>query len=155
MSPHADAGELLKLAEKLDKRLGKDRHGQTNPDMGLSIGPGLYEEIAEARDFIRQAASRGSAGGERPMAYWVEHPKFGMELSLDQPSEDAVRRGWVGTPLYAHPDAQASVVRGAWTQDQFWEYVEGLTDPLVRDQIRDMLDSQGLSLSSASRGTEV
>ena len=36
-----------------------------------------------------------------PIAYYVEHKKFGVELSFDPPSEDAVSRGWVATPLYA------------------------------------------------------
>ncbi len=33
-----------------------------------------------------------------------------------------------------------------WTPDQFWEYVEGLTDTHVRDQMREMLSECGLSI---------
>jgi hypothetical protein len=33
-----------------------------------------------------------------------------------------------------------------WTPDQFWEYVEGLTDEHVRDQMRDMMGERGLSV---------
>jgi hypothetical protein len=35
-----------------------------------------------------------------------------------------------------------------WTPDQFWEYVEGLTDTYTRDNMRDTLASKGLSFSS-------
>lgn len=50
--------------------------------------------------------------------------------------------------------AQRTAGHGAqWTPDQFWQYVEGLTDPLVRDQMRDMLASKGLSFSSPYSAT--
>jgi hypothetical protein len=54
------------------------------------------------------------------MAYWVEHSKFGMELSLDPPNEDAVKRGWVATALYAAQPPAAPVERGnlAMTADE-------------------------------------
>lgn len=38
-----------------------------------------------------------------------------------------------------------------WSAVQFWEYVEGLTDAHVMGQIRDMLSSQGLSVSRPHR----
>lgn len=38
-----------------------------------------------------------------------------------------------------------------WSAAQFWEYVEGLTDAHVMGQIRDMLSSQGLSVTSQQR----
>mgnify|MGYP000258194023 CR=1 FL=1 len=31
-----------------------------------------------------------------------------------------------------------------WTPEQFWEYVEGLTDAWTRDDIREMLTERGL-----------
>ena len=41
---------------------------------------------------------------KEPRAYWVEHPNFGMELSRTPPSKDAIRRGWIATPLFALSD---------------------------------------------------
>jgi hypothetical protein len=50
----------------------------------------------------------------------------------------------------ATPDA-AATPRGLWTQDQFWQYVEGLTDETVRDQMREMLSSVGLTIGDVAQ----
>lgn len=52
----------------------------------------------------------------------------------------------------AFPISRSSAaIASVWTPQQFWEYVEGLTDSLVRDQIRDMLASTGLTVTNVSQ----
>jgi hypothetical protein len=50
--------------------------------------------------------------------------------------------------------AQQTQAWGQWTPDQFWEYVEGLTDAYTRDCMRDMLASRGISFASAQQAPD-
>lgn len=47
------------------------------------------------------------AVAQRPLAYRLDHPAMGIELSICEPDKDWVARGWIVTPLYASP-AQSS-----------------------------------------------
>lgn len=71
--------------------------------------PAFCESDAITDWNTRATPPAAPAGGEgEAVAYWVEHPKFGMELSLDPPNEDAERRGWVAKPLYLAAPAQSA-----------------------------------------------
>lgn len=70
--------------------------GQLRPDQTLEQIDKVLPTCVYVNGLAQQA--------KEPSAYWVEHPKFGMELSLDPPNEDAVQRGWVATPLFALAD---------------------------------------------------
>lgn len=60
-----------------------------------------WETCYVAAKAVIAALISPSNGHTKPRAYYVEHPMFGLKLSLDQPSEEAIERGWVATPLYA------------------------------------------------------
>lgn len=64
-------------------------------------GDPLQDAIDVAAKHLTDEHGQPAARQEAPRAYYVEHPKFGVELSLDAPSEHAIERGWVGTPLFA------------------------------------------------------
>lgn len=51
--------------------------------------------------------------------------------------------------------SSSAAIASVWTPQQFWEYVEGLTDSLVRDQIRDMLASTGLTITSVAQPSRI
>lgn len=59
------------LADLLDARLEKDRNGKPDPDLGLNIGPGLYEEISKAVDRLRSSPQAG-AGVREALKPFVE-----------------------------------------------------------------------------------
>ena len=61
-----------------------------------------HRELHELAHEFEKLCTQPQAAPE-PMAYYVEHKNYGVELSLDPPSEAAIERGWIGTPLYAHP----------------------------------------------------
>lgn len=44
---------------------------------------------------------------QRPLAYRLDHPAMGIELSISEPDKDWAARGWIVTPLVASP-AQSS-----------------------------------------------
>ena len=76
------------------------------------------------------------------MAYYVEHPMFGMELSLDQPSEDAIERGWVGIPLYARaaPPEQPAAAPVTWiTEDEVFDLLYENVEPNTSDGIPEII----------------
>jgi len=66
-----------------------------------SFAPALFE-LADRRDVwdVRRAPAQAVA---KPMAYYIEHKKFGVELSLEQPDALARIAGWTSIPLYADP----------------------------------------------------
>jgi hypothetical protein len=65
----------------------------------LTVQPDLMKRMEQAlRDDIARL-SRPPA--QAPLAYRLDHPTHGVELSICQPSEDWVGRGWRVTPLYA------------------------------------------------------
>jgi hypothetical protein len=45
---------------------------------------------------VTDRSSSGTA-----LAYRLEHPKYGIELSINPPDGDWAARGWTVTPLYA------------------------------------------------------
>jgi hypothetical protein len=53
-----------------------------------------------------------------------------------------------------HAQCQPGSARANWTPEQFWEYADGLLGTHVRDQMRDMMASQGLALSAPKASVE-
>ena len=108
--------ELLNEAEKLvaafDGAMKSQKMNGNGADACLivmanygDLAVGLLRGLLQ----LRASPPAAPAGGEgEAVAYWVEHPKFGMELSLDPPNEDAERRGWVAKPLYLAAPAQSA-----------------------------------------------
>jgi len=94
----AESATLLRLANEFEA--GTIKAGASGYE---EFGPEWQRERALIISSLRFCAHIGAPAQaeSEPAAYWVEHPKFGMELSLDPPNEDAVKRGWVATPLYA------------------------------------------------------
>ena len=60
--------ELAGAIRRLDARLGKDRRGGCDPEFGLMVGPGLYEEICA----VLAALTQSDAAGSTPAAEWRE-----------------------------------------------------------------------------------
>jgi hypothetical protein len=89
MMPSSPVTESLRAELSHAIRRPNDTNGVVTLSKQLDAIVAIFERFAVAQ---RE---------KEPRAYWVEHPKFGMELSLDPPNEDAVQRGWVATPLFA------------------------------------------------------
>ena len=77
-------------------------HGATNwiydPTQKWILEQG--DEIEVQPLYVRPAGG-GDAQGAAPLAYRLDHPTHGIELSILQPNEDWAGRGWNVTPLYA------------------------------------------------------
>ena len=83
--------------------------------------------------------------------WWVICKDCGLEKNGLASKSEAVE--WWNDRAAPGSDAVAGDAKATlWTENEFWQYVEGLTDEHVRDQMRNMLSCVGLSISSTDRG---
>lgn len=117
-----------------------------------SLNPDAQTQQHLGQDHVRKIDAKA---GEIPRTV-----DSGLQRASLQPATRAIPK-WDNRPACSYPemepatptagegDVEAARTRGSWTQDQFWEYVEGLTDETVRDQMRGMLSSVGLTIGDA------
>lgn len=104
----------------------------------------LYDDPAQPSQQLREAVAAAHAAFQAiPIGYPIQQ----NGRTIDHTLLNEAKR------LCEEAMAMTSTDRAepGWSAVQFWEYVEGLTDAHVMGQIRDMLSSQGLSVSRQHR----
>ena len=85
-----------------------------------------------------------------PLDYAIAHAKKALDI-LDVYTHSHPFDSTTDAATPRLPIPSAALEARAWTSDEFWEYVHGLTDSYFLDNMRATLAERGLTIVSVSR----